>query len=204
MPSNRNLFGAGNRVRCFVLASFALGGFFAAGGAAAQGLGGLQFDGSSSVDCGEAPQLALTQALSISLWVNPADLTGDRAFAGRSAASGGYAFKSLDNHLRFTTPGIMDHDGNNSILQFDTWQHVAVTFVPGQAAGCVFYVNGIATDTLNSSNLTAGAGPFEIGHNHWNQWCIGMIDEVRVYDRVLSAEEVAALAGHTNPLPKAF
>ena len=73
-----------------------------------------------------------------------------------------------------------------------------------QAAGCVFYVNGIATDTLNSSNLTAGAGPFEIGHNHWNQWCIGMIDEVRVYDRVLSAEEVAALAGHTNPLPKAF
>ncbi len=166
--------------------------------------GALQFDGSSSVDCGNAPQLALTQALSLTLWVNPANLTGDRAFAGRSAADGGYAFKSLDTHLRFTTPGIMDHDGDNSLLQFDTWQHVAVTFVPGQDAGCVFYINGIATDTLNSSALAAGAGPFEIGHNHWNQWCLGMIDEVRVYDRVLSAEEVAALAGHTNPLPKPF
>ena len=166
--------------------------------------GALQFDGSSSVDCGNAPQLALTQALSITLWVNPADLTGDRAFAGRSAATSGYAFKSLDNHLRFTTPAVLDHDGNDSILQFDTWQHVAVTFVPGQAGGCVFYVNGVATDAVNSSALVAGAGPFEIGHNHWNQWCIGMIDEVRVYDRVLSAEEVASLAGLTSPLPKPF
>ena len=166
--------------------------------------GALQFDGSSRVNCGDAPQLAFTEAFSITLWVNPSDLAGDRAFAGRSAANVGYAFKSMNDHLRFTTPGVMDHDGNNSILQLDTWQHVAVTFVAGQAAGCTFYVNGVATDTLTSSNLVAGAGPFEIGHNHWDQWCLGMIDEVRVYDRVLSAEEVAGLAGRTEPLHKPF
>ncbi len=110
----------------------------------------------------------------------------------------------MNDHLRFTTPGVMDHDGNNSILQLDTWQHVAVTFVAGQAAGCTFYVNGVATDTVASSALVTGAGPFEIGHNHWDQWCLGMIDEVRVYDRVLSAEEVAGLAGRTEPLHKPF
>jgi hypothetical protein len=81
---------------------------------------------------------------------------------------------------------------------------VAVTFVAGQAAGCTFYVNGVATDTVASSALVTGAGPFEIGHNHWDQWCLGMIDEVRVYDRVLSAEEVAGLAGRTEPLHKPF
>jgi len=166
--------------------------------------GALQFDGDGRVNCGDAPQLALTQVLSITLWVNPSDLVGDRAFAGRSAANVGYAFKSMNDHLRFTTPGVMDHDGNNSILQLDSWQHVAVTFVAGQAAGCTFYVNGVATDTISSSNLVAGAGPFEIGHNHWEQWCLGMIDEVRVYDRVLSAEEVAGLAGRTEPLHKPF
>ncbi len=164
----------------------------------------LQFDGSSSVNCGDAPQLALTQPLSITLWVNPSDLVADHAFAGRSAAGGGYAFKSMDDHLRFTTPGVMDHDGNNSILQLDTWQHVAVTFVPGQATGCVFYINGVATDTVSSSDLVADAGPFEIGHNHWDQWCLGMIDEVRIYDRALSAEEIAGLAGRTEPLNKPF
>ena len=166
--------------------------------------GALQFDGSSGVNCGDAPQLAFTEAFSITLWVNPSDLAGDRAFAGRSAANVGYAFKSMNDHLRFTTPGVMDHDGNNSILQLDTWQHVAVTFVAGQAAGCTFYVNGVATDTVASSALVTGAGPFEIGHNHWDQWCLGMIDEVRVYDRVLSAEEVAGLAGRTEPLHKPF
>ncbi len=164
----------------------------------------LQFDGSSRVNCGDAPQLAFTEALSITLWVNPSDLVGDHAFAGRSAAEGGYAFKSMNDHLRFTTPGVMDHDGNNSLLQLDTWQHVAVTFVAGQADGCTFYVNGVATDTVSSSALVADAGAFEIGHNHWDQWCLGMIDEVRVYDRALSAEEIAGLAGRTEPLHKPF
>ncbi len=166
--------------------------------------GALQFDGNSRVNCGDAPSLAFTEGFSIALWVNPSDLVGDRAFAGRSAADGGYAFKSMNDHLRLTTPGVMDHDGVNSILQLDTWQHVAVTFVPGQDAGCTFYVNGVATDTVNSSALAAGAGPFEIGHNHWDQWCLGMIDEVRVYDRALSAEEIAGLAGRTEPLHKPF
>jgi hypothetical protein len=161
--------------------------------------GALQFDGNDRVNCGDASQLALTQTLSITLWVSPGDLAGDHAFAGRSAANVGYAFKSYANHLRFTTPGVRDHDGANSILQLNTWQHVAITFAANQATGCVFYINGVATDTLSASNLVAGAGPFEIGHNHWAQWCTGMIDDVRVYDHALTVEEVAAAMKGEGP-----
>jgi hypothetical protein len=153
--------------------------------------GALQFNGSSYVDCGNAANLAFTKPFSIACWVNPADLSGDRAFVARAAAGVGYAFKSNSTHLRFTTPGVLDHDGNNSILQLNTWQHVAVTFTPGQAGGCVFYINGVQTDALTASALTAGAGPFEIGHNFWGQWCMGMMDDVQVYDHVLTAAEVA-------------
>jgi hypothetical protein len=167
----------------------------------------LQFTGDDRVNCGEAANLGLTQGLSIALWVNPADFTGDRAFAGRSAANVGYAFKSNSTHLRLTTPGVRDHDGGSSILQLNVWQHVAVTFAPGQATGCVFYINGVATDTVSASALVAGAGPFEIGHNHWAQWCVGMIDDVQVYNHVLTAQEVMdamhgagpELAGEPNP-----
>lgn len=150
----------------------------------------LQFNGSNSVNCGDASKLAFTQGFSLACWVNPGDFTGDHAFAGRSAANVGYAFKSNSNHLRFTTPGILDYDGNNSILKLNTWQHVAVTVTPNKAQGLTFYINGVATDTINSTNLVAGAGPFEIGHNHWAQWCIGMIDDVRVYNQVLTLPEV--------------
>ena len=159
----------------------------------------LQFTGDDRVNCGTAANLGLTQAVSITLWVNPADFTGDRAFAGRSAAGVGYAFKSLNNYLRFTTPGVRDHNGTNSILQLNTWQHVAVTFAPGQATGCVFYVNGVATDTVAASALAGGTASFEIGHNHWDQWCVGMIDDVRVYDHVLTAQEVMDAMHGTGP-----
>ncbi|MGE5295939.1 MAG: LamG domain-containing protein, partial [Solirubrobacterales bacterium] len=154
--------------------------------------GALQFNGTTSaVSCGDAANLAFTKPFSIACWVNPSDLAGDRAFVARAAAGVGYAFKTSSTHLRMTTPGVLDHDGNNSILQLNTWQHVAVTFTPGQASGCVFYINAIQTDALTASALTAGAGPFEIGHNFWAQWCLGMIDDVQVYDHVLTAAEVA-------------
>ncbi len=152
--------------------------------------GALRFSGSNSVNCGSAPKAALTQTVSIALWVNPADLTGDRAFASRSAGGIGYAFKSNSTHLRFTTPTILDYDGNNSILKLNTWQHVAVTVTANKTGGCVFYINGVATDTLNSTQIPAGSANVEIGHNHWEQWCMGMIDDVRIYDHILTAKEV--------------
>ncbi len=162
--------------------------------------GALKFNGTSDrVTCGDAPQLALTKALTITCWVNPADLNGDRAFTGRSAAGVGYAFKSSSNHLRFTTPTILDYDGGRSILQLNTWQHVAVTVVPNTAQGLTFYINGVATDTISTTNLVAGAGPYEIGHNHWEQWLMGMIDDVRVYDRVLTAGQIKEIFNGGTP-----
>ena len=49
--------------------------------------GALKFSGTNSVNCGSAAKAALLQTVSIALWVNPADFTGDRAFAGRSAGN---------------------------------------------------------------------------------------------------------------------
>ena len=152
----------------------------------------LKFDGTNSVNCGSAAKAALLQTLSITCWVNPSDLASgvDHAFTGRSAAGIGYAFKSDSTHLRFTTPAVLDHDGANSILKLNTWQHVAVTFTAGKAGGCVFYINGVVTDTLTASTIPAGAANVEIGHNHWDQYCMGMMDDVRIYDHILTQKEV--------------
>jgi hypothetical protein len=163
----------------------------------------LEFDGDDWLDCGSNPALDITDALSITCWVNPADLSGDNAFAGRNGA---YAFKASGDHLRFTTPGIMDHDGFNTIVQTNTWQHVAVTFQPEQNNGLVFYLNADRTEQMTSSALSSGAGPFLIANNQWSQFYEGMIDDVRVYNKVLAAEEVQqAMRGDTsvawNPSP---
>ena len=95
-------------------------------------------------------------------------------------------------HVRFTTPGILDHDGLNTILQTGTWQHVAATFLPGNVGGLVFYLNGVETERLDSSGMNAGTGPFRIGNNEWSEFFVGQMDDVRVYDQVLTPEEIGA------------
>ena len=81
---------------------------------------------------------------------------------------------------------------------------MAVTFVPSQAGGAIFYLNGVEAQRIDSTALNAGAGPFRIGNNEWDQFYEGMIDEVRLYDYVLSLGEVSWLAGRTLPFDKPF
>ena len=95
----------------------------------------------------------------------------------------------------------------NTILQTGTWQHVAATFLPGNVGGLVFYLNGVETERLDSSGMNAGTGPFRIGNNEWSEYFVGQMDDVRVYDQVLTPEEIgAAMKGApaelaSDPLP---
>jgi hypothetical protein len=161
--------------------------------------GALEFDGDDWVDCGDV--LTITEAITIACWVNPAGLTGDNGWVTREGA---YAFKSDGTSLKFTTPGVRDHLANDTVLEIGTWQHVAVTFVPNQAGGAIFYLNGVEAQRIDSTALNAGAGPFRIGNNQWDQFYEGMIDEVRLYDYVLSLGEVGWLAGRTEPFDEPF
>lgn len=147
--------------------------------------GALRLDGNSWVVCGTPATLQIDQAITIACWVNPSALGGDRGFV---ALDGSYAFKASATHLRFTTPGILDHDADNAILTTNTWQHVAVTFQPDLTVA--FYINGFEAQRMQASAANAGGGPFRIGNNQWNQRFTGMIDDVRVYNRVLTADEI--------------
>jgi len=153
----------------------------------------LSLDGDGDyVDCGNPPELVITDAISIACWVNLAQLGGEQGFAGLDA---GYSFKAHGEGVRFTTPGILDHSSANLTLQAGVWQHVAATFQPGQDEGLVFYLNGIETDRMTSSAINVGSGPFRIGDNQWNEFLTGLIDEVTIYNRVLSGLEIRYLAG---------
>ncbi|MEA3225736.1 MAG: LamG-like jellyroll fold domain-containing protein, partial [Planctomycetota bacterium] len=147
--------------------------------------GALKLDGNNWIDCGTPDVLQVAQEITIACWINPTALSGDRGFV---ALDGSYAFKASGDHLRFTTPGVLDHDAANAILSTGTWQHVAVTFQPDQTVA--FYINGFEIERMVASAVNSGAGPFRIGNNQWNQTFTGMIDDVRVYNKVLTAEEI--------------
>jgi hypothetical protein len=56
------------------------------------------------------------------------------------------------------------------------------------------YVNGaLAVSQAASGSVTSSTGVLRIGGNSvWNEWFAGLIDEVRVYNRALSAAEIQA------------
>ena len=87
------------------------------------------------------------------------------------------------------------------VLLDGEWQHVAATFANGRA---VLYVNGaqVAARRFNFDTLLADDSPLlvmtaeatnEDTYGFYN--ATGAIDDLRVYDRALSLQEVAALAG---------
>ena len=69
------------------------------------------------------------------------------------------------------------------------WTHLATTF---DGSVVRLYVNGVLVGSAPAVGaLAASAGALRIGGNAvWAEWFAGVIDEVRVYERPLSAAEI--------------
>ena len=85
---------------------------------------------------------------------------------------------------------------------FGTWMHLAVSYDSTTSAAPVFYLNGVAQNpgTSAASSGTYGtAGTSRIGNRITDnaRGIDGVIDDLRIYDRVLSASEIAELAART-------
>ena len=133
-------------------------------------------------------------------------------------SAGGWGFYTASNDLRFQK----DFDGannliaftNNDVLQFNQWYHVVMTW-DGSAliSGVGFYVNGVNQTTTGTSNgdgnaVSDAALSIIIGGISGSFTFDGFIDDVRVYNRVLSAGEVTQLynqgaATKVNASPRA-
>ncbi len=147
----------------------------------------------------------------ISLWVN-STAVDDRTMVCWGGATNGTRvdFRLYQGRLR------VEHgNGNiqgNTVLADGQWHHVALVVTQGatlQYPQVTLYLDG-ANDTQGTADPdvfgTAADVPVTLGQRRTNndRDFQGMLDEVRLFDVVLSAGEVAGLAGRTIPLHKAF
>lgn len=79
-------------------------------------------------------------------------------------------------------------------LPLDTWHHLAVTYSDSNVIRC--YLDGglLVQDTLTDT-ISVNSLPLHLGRDipGVNEFYVGSLDEVRIYDRVLRPEEVQAL-----------
>jgi len=106
----------------------------------------------------------------------------------------GYGFGVRDNgDMLFTTYGILDVGaGGAGTISDDTWHHIAVTLDGGVSN---IYVDGALVGTGGGGNPNDTSFNFHIGAGEIfaDGRFEGLLDDVRVYDNVLTANEIAAL-----------
>lgn len=172
---------------------------------------GLNDNGSWQLSPTDSVKLDLANNFTVAGWIyidsaivktglntNNHRLIGDDAAWDRD----GWAFGVTDGIMRFTRNGITDaNDPSAAPVPTDEWVHIAAT---PTSSGINFYLNGLLTGTNpNGSNNFTGLGnngvrdPFAIGRSYGDgeaQWFAGALDEIRVYDTVLTQSEIANLA----------
>ena len=85
--------------------------------------------------------------------------------------------------------GGTNRTAEGTALPINTWAHLATTY---DGSALRLYVNGteVATTTLSGA-ISTSAGAVRIGGNSiWGESFQGRIDDVRIYNRALSATEI--------------
>jgi hypothetical protein len=167
---------------------------------------GLNFDGSNDwVTVSDDVGLDLSGAMTLAAWVRPDSVTGWRTVLLKETGNGlAYGLYSSDDE---GLPSVYINTGGTDIaatgpesLSAGTWSHLAATY---DGSSLRLYVNGqlVATRNITGSIVTSN-GPLRFGGNAiWGEHLDGSLDEVRIYNTVLTANEIAELSSSTNRPP---
>ena len=166
----------------------------------------IVFDGASSVDVLSWTGVTGTSARTVAFWFKgPSNQPTNNAtlVSWGSGATGARFDTRLSNNNRGGTMRTeVAGSGRDSSLFVadDTWHHAAVVIVDDGSPNigeALFYVDGVldpaAVGGATAIN-TASADPVRFGNaNRFGRPLVGKLDDIRIYDRALSAEEILAL-----------
>jgi len=168
--------------------------------------GALDFDGDGDyVDCGTNATLnSLNEAITASAWINIRSVTTAWMTV---MAKGENAWRIAVNNL--TTGMHFGFSGGDrgwqaansaSELTLNEWHHVAATY--DLENGGRIYIDGVEDgNNPDLGGVQMNEMPFLIGENPeaLGRFFDGLIDDVRIYDRALSADEVSELTALGAP-----
>lgn len=172
--------------------------------------GAISFNGvtSSSVAFGDNLDLVGSD-LSLSIWVKPDVLTSFMGFIDKLSGGGnyrliGYANGVVQYGVRNATNGYSYLSSAPDILHPGVWTHIATVHTHADNRATL-YINGFAVATTTLTLVRSdGLVPLQSGYATNNrQYYKGAVDDMRIYDRALSANEVRALYTDVSPLAQA-
>lgn len=146
-----------------------------------------------------SPVLVVKKDFSVAVWVFPTKL--DFAGENRVVFTDQYNLDLLRGGGRLDLFSGGGWQGTNvgPALELETWHHIAGTFESKEKTGA-FYVNGklVSNGKTASDQLTQIQSPLRLGSCCGLAGFVGILDELRIYDRALDDKEIEQLFGY-NP-----
>lgn len=170
--------------------------------------GSFVFDGVTTVAVPASPLFFpdATQSVTVAAWVKVGDLTAVAAVVSSDDGAGPYFTLAVDEN---EIPYMMVYEsfcngadmsnasaGGDNPLVRDVWHHLAGVLDRGSKTVSI-YVDGARMTTRSAAevgDMSCTPNELSIGFQRGqNFWFVGTIDDVRIYDRALSGEEIAGL-----------
>jgi hypothetical protein len=139
-----------------------------------------------------------TNAFTIELWANTASTVNNQALIAYDAGGGlqnKWIFWLNQNSLQFhiNGPQVGANYITSSTIGINTnqWYHIALT---RQGNSFIYYLNGSSLSTSSSSvSIPMASTLLTMGQAEGGFFFDGMLDEIQIYSRALSASEIQAI-----------
>jgi hypothetical protein len=165
------------------------------------GSGAVELDGNDSVVMNGFAGITGTRARTTMAWIKTTGIVAPIVYWGDKNTTGALwdMRVSSTGRLRLLAGGGPVVDGV-TVVNTGQWVHVAAVLPEGgnNADDVLLYVNGVLETggavTAGAINTKAAAA-FRLGTDETGKYFTGLIDDVRIYDRALTAEEITAVMG---------
>ena len=163
--------------------------------------GALSFDGiNDNVNITDSPSLRLSSSFTLAGWINAAGLSGGyKTILNKESGPGDckYYLQTVGTEVSAgfnDGTGCKEHLSSGANLQINKWYHIAAVF-DDTANTFKIYVNGVQKLSESETRVETSSNgiPLVIGKTFWGEYWNGKLDEVRVYNKALSASEVQQL-----------
>jgi PKD repeat protein len=160
----------------------------------------LNFSGNGWVTINDSASLHLTSGMTLEAWVNPSQMTTgwtdiimkQRSWSANPAEGVSY-YLTATSEWGYPVGGVTIRAERmvrgRANLPVGTWSYVATTY---NGSSQRLYVNGILIASRpQTGRIASGWGPLRIGGDSlWGEHFHGLIDEIRVYNRALTIDEI--------------
>lgn len=132
--------------------------------------------------------IVFNENFTVSVWINPSNIHENKSIIGKGKA---LSVKFRNGKMLFTSPGIKDHETDSALVIPDQWQHL--TYVISSGETVKFYKNGKLVEAQEAERIEPTEHSLLVGTNLWDESYKGLMDDLIIWNRNLSDEEIKRL-----------